>query len=121
MRLRHWTPRGPSARLEQALFGSLPRENPSWFAPGAALRWLVPAMACLLLTITLVQESSLAPRAGRIPQDYSYGALASSNLLVCSGRGENFWDRVTFDWTKQGQFTSTVHSLTPFWTNTLIR
>jgi hypothetical protein len=118
--LRQWTPRRPSARLEEALFGPPPKA-PRRFAPGMALRWLAPAMACMLFTLTVVQQNSIPARAGRFPVKDLHSNLASSNLLFCAGGGENFWNRVTFDWTKDGQFTSTVHSLTPFLTNTLIR
>jgi hypothetical protein len=86
-----------------------------------ALRWLVPATACMLLTLAVVQQTCVPGRIAHLPAEVSPGNLASSNLLFCAGGGENFWNRVTFDWTKDGQFTSTVHSLTPFWTNTLIR
>jgi hypothetical protein len=112
--LRQWTPRRPSAGLETALFG--PAAAPP-SAPALTLRWLVPAAACLLLTLTMIQPNGLAPRPGRI----SANGFLASNQFFCADGGENFWNRVTFDWTKGGQFTSTVRSLTPFWTNTLIR
>ena len=115
--LRHWTPRHPSAGLEEALFGAS-REEARRFAPGMVVRWLVPVTACLFLTVTIMQQNSIPAGVGR---NAVHGSFASSNLLYCTGGGENFCERVTFDWTKGGQFTSTVHSLTPFWTNTLIR
>jgi len=118
--LRHWTPRRPSAGLETALFGPV-REDARRFAPGLGFRWLAPVTACLLLTFAVWQETGVSVRGEHFAAAGLHGSLASSNLLFCAGGGENFWNRVTFDWTKDGQFTSTVHSLTPFWTNTLIR
>jgi hypothetical protein len=118
--LRHWTPRRPSAGLEKALFGPADADSRR-FAPGLGFRWLAPVTACLLLTFAVWQETGVSARGEHFAGGDLHGSLACSNLLFCTGGGENFWNRVTFDWTKEGQFTSTVRSLTPFWTNNLIR
>jgi heme A synthase len=111
--LRGWTPRRPAARLEARIFGRTASPD---FAAAAALRWLAPAMACLLFSLVALQGNFATARAGHSRA----GVLPQSNTLFCSSAGENLWERVTFEWTTGGQMTSTMRSLTPLWTNSLM-
>jgi hypothetical protein len=85
-------------------------------------RWLTPAMACLLLTLSVLQRQNAFPRP-----DVSHGSLLAglswSNQIAGFGdnNAHNLWDQVSFEWTKGCGITSTVSSLTPFQTNGLIR
>jgi hypothetical protein len=59
--LRSWRLRRPSPRLSQRLFLSSGAAD-----AGLSVRWLAPAMACLFLALTIVnQEPGLAAGASR--------------------------------------------------------
>ena len=111
-RLRSWQPRRTSGRLERRLFGIPPRFTPkmAWW-----LGSLVPATACLLLTLAIFNPgntgSSLRhdPMIAMILSNQNYAAYASDNF-----RGtENRLSAVTFDWTNHSGFTSSMAPFSP--------
>ena len=109
-RLRSWRPRRPSAKLERRLFGT-----PARLLPKAAwlLGSLAPAIACLLLTLSMFNPGNGGhslrhePLVAMILSNQSYAAYASDNF-----RGaQNNLAAVTFDWTNHAISPS---SMAPF-------
>jgi len=109
-RLRSWQPRRPSARRERRLFGV-----PSRFTPKLAwwLGSLVPATACLLLTLAIFNPgntgSSLRhdPMIAMILSNQNYAAYAADNFRAV----QNNLPGVTFEWTNRSVSPS---SMSPF-------
>jgi hypothetical protein len=63
MQLRSWELRPPSANLRQRLFPAHARPAATFVAP---LRWLAPALTCILLGALIInQESRLTPGGAR--------------------------------------------------------
>jgi hypothetical protein len=109
-RLRSWRPRRPSAGVERRLFGA-----PSPFTPKIAwwLGSLVPATACLLLTLSIFnpgnpgRSSRHDPLVAMILSNQSYAAYASDNFR----QAQNNLSAVTFEWTNHSVSRS---SMAPF-------
>jgi len=102
--LRSWRPRRPSARVERRVFGnSLPK-----------LRWifgsLAPVTACALLTLSVFNSGNSGDLSRREPVtamilgNSKYAAYASDTFRG----GQNTLFSVTFDWTRSGNFTSSI-------------
>jgi hypothetical protein len=111
--LRSWRPRRPSPRLKRKLFGA-PDPGESG---GLSLRWLAPAVACLFLALTIVnQESSLSasssryqPLMGMVSSNLSY-----TNLLPGDRPTErNRVSPASFEWTNRSGFTSSISPFSP--------
>jgi hypothetical protein len=103
-----WKPRQPSAGLKERIFAARPS------APEARSFWnlLVPAMACMMLSLLVLNSSSpLAP--GRLSHN-SMGNLVLSNLSYSAYAAggaqdpQNHLDSVTFDWTNHSGLTSPI-------------
>jgi hypothetical protein len=109
-RLRSWRPRRPSAKLERRLFGAPARltQKTAWL-----LGSLAPAIACLLLTLSMFNPGNTGhsarhePLIAMILSNQNYAAYASDNF-----RGaENNLAAVTFEWTNHAISPS---SMAPF-------
>jgi hypothetical protein len=102
--LRSWQPRRPSERLERRIFGN----------PLPKLRWilgsLAPVTACALLTLSVFNSgnsgvsSRQEPMAAMILSNPKYAAYASDTFR----EPQNSLFSVTFDWTRSGNFTSSI-------------
>jgi hypothetical protein len=109
-RLRSWRPRRPSATLERRLFGApaLGTHKLAWW-----LGSLVPATACLLLTLSIFNPGSPGHSRGHDPMiamilsNQNYAAYASDNFRG----GQNNLSGVTFEWTNHNVSPS---SMAPF-------
>jgi hypothetical protein len=106
-RLRSWQPRRPSAKLERRLFGTQVRltSKTAWL-----LGSLAPAVACLLLTLSMFNPGNTGnsahhePLIAMILSNQNYAAYASDNF-----RGaENNLAAVTFEWTNHSVSTSSI-------------
>jgi hypothetical protein len=111
--LRSWQPRRPSPRLKRKLFGSAsPGE-----AAGISFRWLAPAVACLFLALTIVnQEPGLSassvrhqPLMGMVSSDLSYTNLLPEDRPA----GRNGVSPASFEWTNRSGFTSSISPFSP--------
>jgi len=110
--LRSWQPRHPSRRLKRKLFRSADPE-----AAGLHLRWLAPAVACLFLALTIVnQEPGLSASASH---HEPIVGLISSNLnytnLVPGSRptSRNGISPASFEWTNLSGITSSISPFSP--------
>src|SRR5215468_11479665 len=111
-KLRSWQPRQASPKLKRKLF---PGAATTHRTIALSLGWLAPAVACLLLALTIVsQEGSLSagsrhgePMMGLISSNLSY-----TNVLP-GGRsqGRNRILPASFEWTNLSDYTS---SISPF-------
>ena len=110
--LRSWQPRRPSPRLSRRIFGASAGND-----TGLALRWLTPALACLLLAVTIAnQEPSLSrsfysgqPMMGLISSN-----LSATNVLPKSHFSDhNGVFPASFEWTNLSDFTSSVSPFSP--------
>jgi hypothetical protein len=109
-RLRSWRPRQPSARLERRLFAAPPN-------PLAKITWLlgslVPATACLLLTLAVFNSPNSGgslrhePLFAMILSNQNYAAYASDNFH----ESQNNLSAITFEWTNHSVLPS---SMSPF-------
>jgi hypothetical protein len=110
--LRSWQPRRPSPKIEARLFPGSGRS-----APGLSLRWIAPAMACLLLTLTIVsQERSFS--AGSPLREPVMGAISSNVFYTTVTPGMNSEQHnpvspATFEWTNLSRFTSSISPFSP--------
>ena len=114
--LRSWRPRRPSARLERRIFGT------SGPAPDvrALMRVLVPAAACLILTMAMLNqpdrnEVSAAAGQGVVMamslSNQSYAAYLPGSFACEANRLD------TFRWTNGGGSPSSPFSISPGKTN----
>ena len=114
--LRSWTPRRPSARLERSLFGE------AGTAPSvrALMRVLIPAAACLILTMLTLNQpdrtsASAAAEQGAIMamslSNQSYAAYLTGSFACEANRLD------TFRWTNGGGSPSSAFSISPGKTN----
>ena len=109
-RLRSWRPRRPSATLERRLFGApaLGTHKLAWW-----LGSLVPATACLLLTLSIFNPGNPGhsrvhdPMIAMILSNQNYAAYASDNFRAA----QNNLSGVTFEWTNRNVSPS---SMAPF-------
>ena len=123
--LRSWTPRRPSARLERRIFGETPVESGAraWRAEAGrrrALRVLIPAAACLILTLAMLNQPDHTGASASAGQDaimvlslsnQSYAAYLPGSFACEANR----WD--TFRWTNGGASPSSAFSISPGKTN----
>lgn len=111
-RLRSWTLRRPSRKLEKRLFAS----------DAAAMAWsrlagvFAPVAACLVLTLAswkqfqgpmLAGENLQSELVAMSMSNQSYAPYLAGNLQSTANR----WD--TFEWTNRGYSQSSVRSFTP--------
>ena len=114
--LRSWRPRRPSARLERKIFGAagpVPDVR-------ALLRVLVPAAACLILTMAMLNqpdrgEVSLAAGQGAMMamslSNQNYAAYLPGSFACEANRLD------TFRWTNGGASPSSPFFISPGKTN----
>jgi len=103
-----WKPRPPAAGLKERIFAA----RPSAPEHGAGWNLLVPAMACILLSLLVLNaNNSLAPAGLRhnlvtdlILSNQSYSACAAGG----SQSPQNHVDSLTFDWTNRSGLRSPV-------------
>ena len=116
--LASWTPRHPSAKVKQRLFGASRQarsETPDFVAIMPLWVKFAPVF-CMLLLITLFCVPR-HERSGYLAVSSGSNVLASlsSNLAAnCAtdfrAQRQNVWRAVTFDWTKDGHSLSTTGS-----------
>lgn len=110
--LRSWTPRRPSPKLEQRLFGRTP-----WcFTLPKLVSVFAPTVACLLLTLAGLKQFGTPILVTADPQT-SLLAMSLSNQQFAPylpGNGQSVANRLdTFEWTNGGASRSSVRSFTP--------
>ena len=114
--LRSWTPRRPSAALEQRIFGE------TGTSPGgrALMRVLIPAAACLILTMAMLNQPDRAVVSAAAGQraimamslsNQSYAAYLPGSFACEANRLD------TFRWTNGGGSPSSAFSISPGKTN----
>ena len=114
--LRSWTPRRPSAGLERRIFGE------AGASPGgrALMRVLIPAAACLILTMTMLNQPDRAIVSAAAGQsaimamslsNQSYAAYLPGSFACEANRLD------TFRWTNGGGSPSSPFSISPGMTN----
>jgi len=114
--LRSWTPRRPSAGLERKIFGE------AGTSPGARalMRVLIPAAACLILTMAMLNQpdrtgASAAAAQGAILamslSNQSYAAYLPGSFACEANRLD------TFRWTNGGGLPFSAFSISPGKTN----
>ena len=103
-----WKPRPPAAGLKERIFAARPP------APAHNAGWslLVPAMACILLSLLVLNaNNSLAP-AGLRHNVVTDLILSNQSYSACAAGGaqspQNHVDSLTFDWTNHGGLRSPV-------------
>jgi hypothetical protein len=109
--LRSWRPRPPTAGLESRLFAS------QTGAELPTLRWLwaglAPAMACVLLTLMVLNrednELGIQPAMTHILGCQNSAAHATDETQTA----QNHLAAVTFDWTNQSNFNSSIRFAPP--------
>jgi len=117
--LRSWTPRRPSTRLEQRLFGVRAAAAPV-HGHSLAMRspwvWLAPAVCGLLLMLAILAGRSLpvAATAHAVALNTPPGSDAAVYCAMDTSSRENVWTVATFDWTKGANYLSTTGSF-PMW------
>src|SRR5689334_16719758 len=117
--LQSWTPRRPSAKLEQQLFSRKAEAAPCPPVRVPAWTWLTPA-TCLFLLATCF---SMARRGelnhGMTPGGSNMLASISQPYGLVDTRCQqwNVWEAVTFDWTRGGSSLSTTGSFPLLKTN----
>ena len=103
-----WQPRRPSAGLKDQIFArraTTPEDRSFW-------NLLVPAMACLVLSLAVLNSgSSLTPTnlkhhlmGDLVLSNLSYSAFASGGAQTA----QNHLDSLTFDWTNRSVLTSPI-------------
>ena len=114
--LRSWTPRRPSAGLERRIFGEVGT------SPGgrALMRVLIPAAACLILTMAMLNQPDRAIVSAAAGQraimamslsNQSYAAYLPGSFACEANRLD------TFRWTNEGGSPSSAFSISPGKTN----
>lgn len=110
--LRSWKPRRPSPRLERRLFGRVaaPLCHP------ALLRVLVPAAACLILTVAMLNPPQ-HDRNVTINDPAALMAASLSNQSFASYLPGSFQCEAnrldSFRWTNGGGISSLMHFVSP--------
>jgi len=114
--LRSWTPRRPSAGLERRILGGAGSAGDA----SAWLRVLLPAAACLTLTVARLNppERIVSPATaepGAITtlslSNQSYAAFLPGSFTCAANRLD------TFRWTNEGGLPSSPFSISPGKTN----
>ena len=127
--LRSWKPRGPSARLERAIFGPAmasaiagsapsPEADVLPFGTGTVARWLGPATAALLAIGAVFHQvagqsfsgaASTGPLVALVLSNHQAAAWLPGSF---SGEANNV-PRETFEWTNGNSSTSSMGSISP--------
>jgi len=102
-----WQPRRPAAALKSRIFTKrrvAPEERSFW-------NLLVPAMACAMLTLAVLNSNSLSPASLKhhlmgdlVLSNLSYSAFASGGDQA----PQNHLDSLTFDWTNRSLLASPI-------------
>ena len=114
--LRSWTPRRHSAALERRIFNSAgrAREVTAW------LRVLLPAAACLILTVAMLNSPEPLVRPGATGaraittlslSNQSYAAYLPGSFTCAANR------LASFGWTNEGGLPSSTFSISSGKTN----
>jgi hypothetical protein len=110
--LRSWTPRRPSPKLERRLLG----QDQPHFCVSRLLPVLAPTAACLLLTLSMLQQSA----RGLLPDDGAQATMVALGLsnqnfaAYLPGTFQPTANRLdTFEWTNGGYSKSSMASRTP--------
>ena len=110
-RLRSWKPRQPSPSVKRRLFGSV--ELPLW--QPALMRILLPAAACLVLTVAALNPSHDVLRVVADPREV--GAMSLSNQSYAAYLPGSFQCEAnrldTFGWTNGGGISSLMDFVSP--------
>lgn len=106
--MSNWQPRPPAAHFKDRIFhhpASTPEDRSFW-------NLLVPAMACLVVSLAVLNSgNSLSPASLK---HHLMGDLVLSNLsysAYASGSGQtpqNHVDSLTFDWTNRSLLASPI-------------
>lgn len=106
--LRSWRPRRPLPSVKRKLFGAAGE------ASGLSFRWLGPALACLVLALTIASQEPGLSAAASAHQEPMMG-LVSSNLSLTNilPEGRNGILPVSFEWTNLSGFTSSISPFSP--------
>jgi hypothetical protein len=110
--LRSWTPRRPSPGLERRLLGS----EPWHFSLSRLATVLAPTAACLLLTVSMVRQSSpgLLTNSGTQATMVAMGLSNQNFAAYLPGSFQPTANRLdTFEWTNRGYSKSSMDSLMP--------
>ena|ERR1041385_2695266 len=112
-RLRSWTPRRPSARIERKLFRR--RRHANEPAISVPFGWFAPVTATLLLACIVFNQhggpatahATNAPLVAMIMSNQSSAAYLPGSFQ----RDQNIITANTFEWTNGSRFTSSIRSL----------
>lgn len=115
--LAGWTPRRPSERLTQRLFGMPPSDGAG--DPGPVWPWLTSAGATGLVSMILLASSGLG--GGVLSRDLASGSPARSLVARDSQSHANHWGGQRFEWTRPGVSPSSSGSVMVLATNRLAR
>ena len=131
--LNSWKPRGPSARLEQAIFdegrGTSVESRPSvgldrlgWFLNLRHAGWTaVTSLGLVAIALMNADEwggrFATVERGGIVPDVVSNQSCAASLAMAQGSR--NVWSALILGWTNEGASLSTTQSLGPLTTNFL--
>lgn len=115
-RLRHWTPRRPSAKLKERIFQPAPQPAAEKDSPGWS--WLVPVAATFVFSVAALTSPHLetarteAHAATRLMADnqswVNHASAAEVNVLSA-----------VFEWTNAGQPRPSIGALLLYNTNGL--
>lgn len=112
-RLRSWTPRGPSARIEERILrrnADFRPRHPQFFHPS----WLVPAAAAGLLLFAVSKPSGavgLPSLAGPMVASIMSNQTAAAYLSTAYQPQANGVPAESFEWTNGGSLTSSITSI----------
>ena len=114
--LRSWTPRRPSARLKERLFGPAPDNDASVATPAVfSFAWLAPALPLMLVLCFLAnQRGSMQLSAANGPGSFTGLILSNQSAaawLTASTNGPQNILANTFEWTNAQSFRSSIRSL----------
>ena len=115
-RLRSWRPRRPSDGLKQRIFSGARVSSSGLHLEIVALcRWLTPAMACLLVAMSVMHQSNAYP-TNRYGSAHGLGALGNNDFAFLRGdyrQEHNDFSALTLEWTKRSSSTSSIGSFSP--------
>jgi hypothetical protein len=110
--LSSWTPRGPSQKVEAALFAKHKAvEEPRRERAVSHAVWMTPAVCLLMMGLFLRMPHAEVVMDGMPMDESAMMASLNSNLLSPTGVGkeyqsQNNWHQVTLEWTKDPKSTS---------------
>ena len=123
--MRSWTPRHPSANLEERIFS---RERPAarQISPAVAqfARWFAPAFACVVLVLILanpkpVHFAQLAAGTNAMSDILGRGNAAYAAYFDGEHHSEQNRTHQKFEWTTNPRITSNLSSVVNLATNNL--